>query len=282
MSDIFSDAYQFGKDYGLDQQDIMKQVVSEYARKRAASLVPRFFQDYKEYRYTKSSADLAFSIIYLGILDAYADRIKAYAHDKFSELKAGVAANDIAGQFMGKQEPVPRLRLGGSAEQQLALNYTVSTGMEPDGYVKSQLQKIVMHGDAVARKHGATWKNINWESLDLHLQPGMKNIPPELMQEIYEELDELFTEPTMREVQHKSEAAFIDKYGVMQVWNGGQTVNMYYNGKEIGMYSLPHVPSGRKEALAMMEKVSGNPDYPEMYATDEETYNRFRAGKSKK
>ena len=215
-------------------------------------------------------------------MDACADRLKAYLRDKFYELKAGVAANDIAGQFMGKQEPVPRLRLGGSAEQQLALNYTVSTGMEPDGYVKSQLQKIVMHGDAVARKHGATWKNINWESLDLHLQPGMKIVPPELMQEIYEELDELFMEPTMGEVFHKSEAAFLDKYGIMQVWNGGQTVNMYYRNKEIGMYTLPHVPSGRKEALAMMEKVSGNPDYPEMYATDEETYNRFRAGKSKK
>ena len=279
MADIFSDAYQFGRDYGLDQSDIMKQVVSEYARKRAASLVPRFFQDYREYRYTKSSADLAFSIIYLGVVDAYADRLKAYLRDKFYELKAGVAANDIAGQFMGKQEPVPRLRLGGSAEQQLALNYTVSTGIEPDGYVKSQLQKIVMHGDAVARKHGATWKNINWESLDLHLQPGMKNIPPELMQEIYEELDELFTEPTMREVQHKSEAAFIDKYGVMQVWNGGQTVNMYYRNKEIGMYTLPRVPSDGREAEAMMERATSNPDYPEMYATDEEIYNMFRSMK---
>lgn len=279
MADIFSDAYQFGRDYGLDQSDIMKQVVSEYARKRAASLVPRFFQDYREYRYTKSSADLAFSIIYLGIVDAYADRLKAYLRDKFYELKAGVAANDIAGQFMGKQEPVPRLRLGGSAEQQLALNYTVSTGIEPDGYVKSQLQKIVMHGDAVARKHGATWKNINWESLDLHLQPGMKNIPPELMQEIYEELDELFTEPSMREIQHKSEATLIDKYGVMQVWNGGQTVNMYYRNKEIGMYTLPRVPSDGREAEAMMERAASNPDYPEIYATDEEIYNMFRSKK---
>lgn len=279
MADIFSDAYQFGRDYGLDQSDIMKQVVSEYARKRAASLVPRFFQDYREYRYTKSSADLAFSIIYLGVVDAYADRLKAYLRDKFYELKAGVAANDIAGQFMGKQEPVPRLRLGGSAEQQLALNYTVSTGIEPDGYVKSQLQKIVMHGDAVARKHGATWKNINWESLDLHLQPGMKNIPPELMQEIYEELDELFTEPSMREIQHKSEATLIDKYGVMQVWNGGQTVNMYYRNKEIGMYTLPRVPSDGREAEAMMERAASNPDYPEIYATDEEIYNMFRSKK---
>ena len=282
MADIFSDAYQFGRDYGLDQSDIMKQVVSEYARKRAASLVPRFFQDYREYRYTKSSADLAFSIIYLGVVDAYADRLKAYLRDKFYELKAGVAANDIAGQFMGKQEPVPRLRLGGSAEQQLALNYTVSTGMEPDGYVKSQLQKIVMHGDAVARKHGATWKNIDWEHLDLHLQPGMKYIPPELMHGIYEEINELFTEPSMMEIQHKSEATLIDKFGIMQVWNGGSTINMYYRNKEIGMYSLPRVPADSREALAMMESTAKNPDYPEMYATDEETYNRFRAGKSKK
>ena len=282
MADIFSDAYQFGRDYGLDQSDIMKQAVSEYARKRAASLVPRFFQDYREYRYTKSSADLAFSIIYLGILDAIAGRIKAYSLDKFSELKARAAAEGIIKDFTGRNEPVPRLRLGGSAEQQLALNYTVSTGMEPDGYVKSQLQKIVMHGDAVARKHGATWKNIDWEHLDLHLQPGMKYIPPELMQEIYEELDELFTEPTMREVQHKSEAAFIDKYGVMQVWNGGQTVNMYYRNKEIGMYTLPRVPSDGREAEAMMERAASNPDYPEMYATDENTYNMFRSMKSKK
>ena len=279
MADIFSDAYQFGRDYGLDQSDIMKQVVSEYARKRAASLVPRFFQDYREYRYTKSAADLAFSIIYLGIVDAYADRLKAYAHDKFSELKARSVAEGIAGQFMGKQEPVPRLRLGGSAEQQLALNYTVSTGIEPDGYVKSQLQKIVMHGDAVARKHGATWKNINWESLDLHLQPGMKNIPPELMQEIYEELDELFTEPSMREIQHKSEATLIDKYGIMQVWNGGTTVNMYYRNKEIGMYSLQHAPLDSREALTMMEFTASSPDYPEMYVTDEKIYNMFRSKK---
>ena len=282
MADIFSDAYEFGKDYGLDQSDIMKQAPAEYARKRAASLVPRFFQDYREYRYTKSSADMAFSIIYLGILDAYADRIKAYSHSKFSELKARSVAEGIAGQFMGKQEPVPRLRLGGSAEQQLALNYTVSTGMEPDGYVKSQLQKIVMHGDAVARKHGATWKNINWEGLDLHLQPGMKTIPPEIFNEIYEELDELFMEPSMREIQHKSKATLIDKFGIMQVWNGGITVNMYYRNKEIGMYSLPRVPADRKEALAMMENASLDPDYPEMYATDENTYNMFRSGKSKK
>ena len=279
MADIFSDAYQFGRDYGLDQSDIMKQAVSEYARKRAASLVPRFFQDYREYRYTKSSADLAFSIIYLGILDAIAGRIKAYSLDKFSELKARAAAEGIIKDFTGRNEPVPRLRLGGSAEQQLALNYTVSTGIEPDGYVKSQLQKIVMHGDAVARKHGATWKNINWESLDLHLQPGMKNIPPELMQEIYEELDELFTEPSMREIQHKSEATLIDKYGVMQVWNGGQTVNMYYRNKEIGMYTLPRVPSDGREAEAMMERAASNPDYPEIYATDEEIYNMFRSKK---
>ena len=32
MADIFSDAYQFGRDYGLDQSDIMKQAPAEYAR----------------------------------------------------------------------------------------------------------------------------------------------------------------------------------------------------------------------------------------------------------
>ena len=282
MEQIFKDAYEFGREYGLGGSDIMREAPQGYAAGSASRLVPKFFQDYREYRYTKSNADVVFSIIYLGVLDAYADRIKGYSREKFSGLRARYAAEGIMKDFTGKNEPVPRLRLGGSAEQQIALNYTISTGIEPDGYVKSQLQKIVMHGDAVARKHGATWKNIDWEHLDLHLQPGMKYIPPEIMNEIYEELDELFIEPSMNEVIHKSEAAMLDRYGIMQAWNGGATVNMYYNGKEIGMYSLPRVPSGRKEALAMMEKVSSEPDYPEMYATDEETYNMFRARKSKK
>ena len=279
MEQIFKDAYEFGREYGIGGSDIMREAPQGYAAGSASRLVPKFFQDYREYRYTKSNADVVFSIIYLGVLDAYADRIKGYSREKFSELRARYAAEGIMKDFTGKNEPVPRLRLGGSAEQQIALNYTVSTGIEPDGYVKSQLQKIVMHGDAVARKHGATWKNINWESLDLHLQPGMKIVPPELMQEIYEELDELFTEPSMREIQHKSEAAFIDKYGIMQVWNGGTTVNMYYRNKEIGMYTLPRAPSDGREAEAMMERAASNPDYPEIYATDEEIYNMFRSMK---
>jgi hypothetical protein len=83
----------------------------------------------------------------------------------------------------------------------------------------------------------------------------------------------------MREIQHKSEATLIDKYGIMQVWNGGTTVNMYYRNKEIGMYSLQHAPLDSREALTMMEFTASSPDYPEMYVTDEKIYNMFRSKK---
>lgn len=275
---IIEDAYQFGLENGLkrSRSTTIPAIIDDfrYSTDLAMSLTPEFFNEYKEYNYTKSGAEIVFQAIYFAVLDKVADKLKYNIKSGYTGLKAQEFASGLFGEVTGskvRREPV--VGLPGTPLQRLAGNFTVSTGHKPDSYALSQLEYIVNLGDGIARQHGATKNNINWAGLNLYLHPGMKQISPEHMSEIREELTELFTEPTMREELKDAKAIFNDhKYGLILAWYGGQQITAFYRGKEIGIVTLGGVPKDAEGAERTMSLMTKEKEYPEYFASEQGIY----------
>lgn len=275
---IIEDAYQFGLENGLksSRSTTIPTVIEDlrHANDAAMSLTPEFFNEYKEYHYTKDSAEIVFQVIYFGVLDKIADKLKYHIKTGFTKLRAQEFASGLFSEITGNKGRRERVvEVPGTPLERLVENFTVSTGHKPDSYALSQLEYIVNLGDRIARGHGMSKNNINWTSLNLYLQPGMTRISPEHFTEIREDFDELFTEPTMREELKDAKAIFNDhKYGLILAWYGGFTINAFYQGKEIGIRTLHDVPKDSKEAEQIMSIMTKEEGYPEYFASELEIY----------
>lgn len=279
---IIEDAYQFGQEKaiakarghgitGISESLLRGQDI-------AASLVPQFFTEYREYSYTKSNADVVFQAIYFGIVDKIADQLKYNIKSEFTKFRAQIFASGMFSEFTGEKTPIRRtVEAKGTPLQKLMQNYTISTGRKPDAYAISQLEYIVNLGDRIARQHGATKDNINWTDFNLYLQPGMERISPEHILEIKENLEELFTEPTVKEMLKDAKAIFNDhKYNLVLAWYGGSQITAFYKDKEIGIVTLGSTPTSAEQAeyvMSQMPKV--DEEYPEYFASDEKTFNEL-------
>ena len=273
---IIEDAYQFGLENGLksSRSTIIPTVIEDlrHATDVAMSLTPEFFNEYKEYHYTKDSAEVVFQVIYFGVLDKIADKLKYHIKTGFTKLRAQEFASGLFGEITGNKGRRERVvEVPGTPLEKLVGNFTVATGHKPDNYALSQLEYIVNLGDRIARGHGMSKNNINWTSLNLYLQPGMTRISPEHFTEIREDFDELFTEPTIREELKDAKAIFIDqKYNLVLAWYGGQQIHAFYKGKEIGLVSLGDVPKDSKDAEQVMFLMTKEESYPEYFAGESE------------
>lgn len=285
---IIEDAYQFGFDHaqtysemGLDGEIKSLQRGQDIAVK----LTPEFFSDYKDYKYTKSNADIVFQIIYFGVMNRILEWLKYSVNDNFSKLKAQLFVANMFGELTGEKSAIrSEVRREGSPLHVLIHNYTISTGHAPDQDAIRQLQFVVDIGDRIARQHGATVKNINWSDVDLYLQPGMIRISDEHIREIQEDFNELFSEPTIREELKDAKAIYNDQhYNIIVAWYGGSQLTGFYKGKEIGVITLNNPPVDAKQAEYIMSHLYlTRESYPEIFANDETTYKELMSMKQKR
>lgn len=278
---IIEDAYQFGLDHAIGKTSgfgIKSKLENlSGARDISMALVPEFFSEYREYPYTKSNAELVFQTIYYAVLDKLTDLLKNNIKMDFSKFRAEIFASKMFGEFTGERQAVRQsVNIGNTPLERLVNNFTISTGHKPDLYALEELKRIIDIGDRIARKHGATKANIDWSSLNLYLQPGMTQISAEHINEIREALEELFTEPSIREELKDAKAIYNDhRYNIILAWFGGSQIHAYYNGKEINVVSVGGVPRDKIQAEIVMSEITKEPEYPEYLATDQEQYKEF-------
>lgn len=277
---IIEDAYQFGVDNGLrkSRSTTITAIFDDVPRatELAMALTPEFFDEYREYHYTKRAAEIAYQAIYFGVLDRIVDKLKYNIKTGYTKLKAQEFGSALFGEVGTTVRRERVVNIPGTPLEKLVANFTVSTGHKPDGYALSQLEHLVRIGDRIARDHGMSKNNIDWDSLNLYLHPGMTKISPEHFTEIREDLEELFTEPTISEELKDAKAIYNDhRYGIILVWYGGTQIHAFFKGKEIDLVSLGSVPKDPKDAERVMSLMTKEEDYPEYFAATPEIYDEL-------
>ena len=283
---MIEDAQEFGKSYGAKgcygtYSERLKCL--QNARATAASLVPKFFKDYPDYRYIRSNAEIVFQVLYFTVNDEILKLLIWTNEENYKKFTAEIFANDLYNDLTGERSGIRRsIPAQKTPYTALEENYIIETGLQPSELVKQQLRYIVSAITKIARSAGYTENNLNWNDVNLHLQPNLTSIPRESISEIIEEYRELFTPPTIREELKDAKAIYNDyRYGIIIAWFGGSTFNVFYKGKEIGMFGNDAATSVEQAQKIMAETVN-SPDYPEFVANDEETYRELENLKKKK
>ena len=278
---IIEDAYEYGKSYGSKNceygyKDRLKCLVS--ARTIATSLVSQFFKDYPDYRYNQINASIVFQAIYFGTNDNILDYLKHINTNDYKKFSAMIFAENLYSDLTGEKGSVRRvLPQSKTPLEALEETYTIETGLQPSDFVKRQLQYIQNSITQIAKKAGRTENNVNWNEVELHLQPNQEIMPRESINETIEDYREIFTPTTMREELRDAMAIYNDhRYGIIIAWYGGSTFNVFYKQKEIGMWSVSSPPRNANEAEQIMKtRAEEDPNFPEDIANDQETYNEL-------
>jgi len=282
---MIDDAYEFGTNYGARGcygSYNERLACLQSARSTAISLVTKFFQDYPDYRYNKTNAEIVFQVLYFAVNHEILKLLLTTNDDNYKKFTAEIFANNLYNEFSGSKSNIRRSVPASKAPYDaLVENYIIETGLQPNELVKQQLRYIVSEITKIARSAGASEKNVNWSEIDLYVQPNMSAIPRESINEIIEDYKELFTPPTINEELKDAKAIYNDHhYGIVIAWFGGSTFNVYYKGREVGMFT--RTANNVNEAQKIMAETAKSPDFPESMATDEEVYRELIDLKKKK
>ena len=283
---MIEDAQEFAKTYGVDRYPKTypeRLKCLQNARSAAASLVPKFFKDYPDYRYVRANAEIVFQVLYFTINDEILKLLTRANEENYKKFTADLLANDLYNGFTGKRSGIRRsMPERKTPYEALEENYIIETGLQPSETVKQQLKYIVSEITRIARSAGYNENNVNWNDVDLHLQPNLTSIPRESISEILEYYKELFLPPTIREQLKGAKAIYNDyRYGIVIAWFGGTSFNVYYKGREIGMFN-DDAATSVEAAQKIMAETANSPDFPEFPADDEETYRELVNLKKKK
>ena len=129
---MIDDAYEFGTNYGARGcygSYNERLACLQSARSTAISLVTKFFQDYPDYRYNKTNAEIVFQVLYFAVNHEILKLLLTTNDDNYKKFTAEIFANNLYNEF--SDAPALRAIFVISETIYLSCCFTSSFGCSP-------------------------------------------------------------------------------------------------------------------------------------------------------